>query len=281
MATYTIGRSDENDIVLSDTTVSRQHAELETGKRGRYTLRDLDSTYGTRIYRDGEWLDIIEVEVTDDTEVTFGEYRSTIGEVVALATPAAAPVAAAPEAAAAPVDAPATPEPAAAPASPPAVSAPQPAPPSRSATPAPGGAGMDRRMTLLILAGGGALVLLVVIVVVLALMTGGSDATANRAALSTPTTATRASFEAALIKSCSIRHHYNDDQCRCIARQMSDALTREELAIYVALRHMGKDADKVHEIMERFGAAKVAAIGVKMVAVIGQVRQKCGVTLKR
>lgn len=274
MATYTIGRSDENDIVLSDTTVSRQHAELETGKRGRYTLRDLDSTYGTRIYRDGEWLDIIEVEVTDDTEVTFGEYRSTIGEVVALA--AATPATVAPESAAAPADAPATPEPAPAPQAPP-----EPAPPSRSATPAPGGAGMDRRMTLLILAGGGALLVLVVIVVVLALTTGGSDTTPNRAALSTPTTATRASFEAALVKSCSSRHHYNDTQCHCIARQMSDALTREELAIYVALRHMGKDADKVHEIMERFGAAKVAAIGVKMVAVIGQVRQKCGVTLKR
>jgi hypothetical protein len=275
MATYTIGRSDDNSIVLGDTTVSRQHAELETRKRGAYVLRDLDSTYGTRIYRDGEWLNIIEVEVNDDTEVTFGEYRTTIGEIVAMAGAAAAT--AKPEAPSEP-----QPEPAAAPA---AAPAPEPTPaPKPAPSPAPSGTaatGMDKRMTMMVLIGGGALLLIVAVVVVVVLLTGGSASTNDRAALAPPSSATRASFEAALVKSCSGRGRYDDSQCRCIAKHMSDALTREELAIFVALRSVRKDKDKVREIMQRYGATKVAAIGAKMIGVVGKVRKQCGVSLKR
>ncbi len=282
MATYTIGRSDDNSIVLNDTTVSRQHAELETRKGGAYTLRDLDSTYGTRIFRDGEWLNIIEVEVTDATEVTFGEYRTTIGELVALAaTPAAkaapAPAAAAP-AAAIPDDAPAEPAPAepaqAAPSAPAPAAAPAPAP-----APSSSGTGMDKRTTLFVLIGGGVLVLILIVAVVFALLNKDPGTTGNRAALAPPSTATRATFEAALVKSCSRR--YAESQCRCIARHMSKALTREEFAIFVALRDIKDDKAKAKLIMERYGVTKIAAIGAKMATVVGRIQQQCGITLKR
>lgn len=270
MATYTIGRSDDNTVVLSETTVSRQHAELETRKRGSYVLRDLDSTYGTRIFREGEWLNVIEVEVTDATEVTFGEYRSTIGEIVALATGA-------PEAEAAPAaDAPA--QPAAAP-----VADPVPAPAAAPRPgPAPGGdTGMDKRMTMMILIGGGVLVLLVIVAAAVILLTGGSGPTGARAALSVPSTGNRAAFEARLVKGCTRQGRLDASKCQCIARHMSEALTREELAIYVALRNIRDNRDKVRELMERYGAVKVAAIGTKMSAVQGQVLKQCGVSLNR
>jgi hypothetical protein len=44
--TSRIGRSDDNDIVLNDPSVSRAHAVVEVAA-GRVTLRDLDSTNGT------------------------------------------------------------------------------------------------------------------------------------------------------------------------------------------------------------------------------------------
>lgn len=44
----TIGRANENDIVLSDPNISRQHAELER-KSGNFLIRDLSSTNGTLV----------------------------------------------------------------------------------------------------------------------------------------------------------------------------------------------------------------------------------------
>ena len=43
-----IGRREENNLVLSDPSVSGAHCEIEKSATG-YTLRDLGSTNGTRI----------------------------------------------------------------------------------------------------------------------------------------------------------------------------------------------------------------------------------------
>jgi FOG: FHA domain len=44
--TLRIGRAPENDIVVSDPTVSRQHAEIRNVS-GAYRIVDLDSSHGT------------------------------------------------------------------------------------------------------------------------------------------------------------------------------------------------------------------------------------------
>src|SRR5271169_62235 len=48
-----LGRSDGNDIVLADEHVSGEHARIVQGAE-RYLLRDLRSTNGTAVVRDGQ-----------------------------------------------------------------------------------------------------------------------------------------------------------------------------------------------------------------------------------
>jgi pSer/pThr/pTyr-binding forkhead associated (FHA) protein len=47
-AVVTIGRDLDNDIILDDRRVSRQHAQLRR-RHGQYVLYDLDSTGGTTV----------------------------------------------------------------------------------------------------------------------------------------------------------------------------------------------------------------------------------------
>jgi pSer/pThr/pTyr-binding forkhead associated (FHA) protein len=44
-----VGRTDENDITLADTSVSRHHARLKLQDDGSYTLTDLNSSNGTHV----------------------------------------------------------------------------------------------------------------------------------------------------------------------------------------------------------------------------------------
>ena len=66
-ARFTVGRDQNNDIVVSDTSVSRQHAEIERGKTG-YVCRDLGSTYGTFV----GGMKVKEVVLKDGDEVKLG-----------------------------------------------------------------------------------------------------------------------------------------------------------------------------------------------------------------
>ncbi|MFB0508191.1 MAG: FHA domain-containing protein [Thermodesulfobacteriota bacterium] len=50
-----IGRTDRSDIVIDDSSVSREHASIER-KDGRFILEDLKSTNGTFI--NGEFVDV-------------------------------------------------------------------------------------------------------------------------------------------------------------------------------------------------------------------------------
>lgn len=65
---FSIGRDQNNDIVVADTSVSRQHAEIERGKTG-YVCRDLGSTYGT--YVGG--MKVKEVVLKDGDQVKLGK----------------------------------------------------------------------------------------------------------------------------------------------------------------------------------------------------------------
>jgi putative serine protease PepD len=55
MGVYKIGRSPKSDIVLTDGSVSREHAELSDTSDGRYSIVDMGSSFGTFIMREGEW----------------------------------------------------------------------------------------------------------------------------------------------------------------------------------------------------------------------------------
>lgn len=49
MQTITIGRSKSNDVVFSDMSVSRQHAQISRSDYGTYTITDCNSRNGTYV----------------------------------------------------------------------------------------------------------------------------------------------------------------------------------------------------------------------------------------
>jgi pSer/pThr/pTyr-binding forkhead associated (FHA) protein len=48
-AAVTLGRDASNDLVVDDATLSRAHMRFERGADGRWTVRDLGSSNGTRV----------------------------------------------------------------------------------------------------------------------------------------------------------------------------------------------------------------------------------------
>ena len=63
-----VGRSEDNDVVISDPSVSRQHARLSRSDRSGYVVEDLGSTNGTLL--DGAPMDRERIEGGE--ELTFG-----------------------------------------------------------------------------------------------------------------------------------------------------------------------------------------------------------------
>ena len=81
--TYFIGRGRDNDIRLTDPTVSRRHAELIVTEDGRYYLTDCASTQGTHVARDQHWTAVRQAFVAEDDQVRFGEHRAVVRELLA------------------------------------------------------------------------------------------------------------------------------------------------------------------------------------------------------
>lgn len=82
--TFIIGREERHRgrgyLELPHPTVSRRHAELIV-LGGTYYLRDLDSTNGTWILRDGRPERFQEGYVERDTPLRFGERDCTLAEL--------------------------------------------------------------------------------------------------------------------------------------------------------------------------------------------------------
>jgi hypothetical protein len=142
MLRYKIGRSDTNDIVIPDASVSRQHAEIAALGGGRFALKDLGSTLGTHVGRDQSWTRVSETEVQGDTVIRFGEFETTLLALLSDAQKAALGLAPAPPAA--PVAAELAPPPAdksmpqaVPPPAAPGAATEAPPPPEKSARPAP------------------------------------------------------------------------------------------------------------------------------------------------
>jgi class 3 adenylate cyclase len=82
MALYKIGRSPKSDIVLSDGSVSREHAELSETADGRFSIIDTNSTYGTFIMREGEWRKIKQAVIGPDEPLMLGKHKTTPAQML-------------------------------------------------------------------------------------------------------------------------------------------------------------------------------------------------------
>ena len=70
---FTIGRSRNNRLVLTNSQISAKHAEVQPLPGGRYQVVDLGSSNGTAVRRDGAWRAIKQDFVTADEEIRFGQ----------------------------------------------------------------------------------------------------------------------------------------------------------------------------------------------------------------
>ena len=78
---WTIGAG-EVDVVLDHPTVSRCHACLSE-KGGVLFLRDLDSTNGTRIERDGQVVSVTtDLRLRSHDQVKFGGFALSLGDLL-------------------------------------------------------------------------------------------------------------------------------------------------------------------------------------------------------
>ena len=80
---FTVGRSRSCDIVLSDESISREHAAIIPQGQGRYELVDCDSTHGTFIEEGGVWVRVDRtVMVTRDDAVMLGRYQTNVRDLM-------------------------------------------------------------------------------------------------------------------------------------------------------------------------------------------------------
>ena len=87
MQCYRVGRSSQNDIVLNNITVSRHHAEVRCRPDGLYDVIDLDSTVGSFVMMDGEWVQFAQVTVEGDEPIRLGEHKATIARLLSGGDP--------------------------------------------------------------------------------------------------------------------------------------------------------------------------------------------------
>ncbi|WP_327089837.1 FHA domain-containing protein [Nonomuraea sp. NBC_01738] len=73
---FVVGRGSACDLVLSDLTVSRVHAELRRGDDGAWMLVDLGSLNGTRL---NGWRLVGPAKVKSGDEVSFGDCGFLVG----------------------------------------------------------------------------------------------------------------------------------------------------------------------------------------------------------
>lgn len=84
MGTYTIGRDETNDIIIDDSSVSRQHARIEELGRGRFLIVDLQSANGSFVEHNASWQQFGEAEVTERENLLLGDHQTTARDLLQL-----------------------------------------------------------------------------------------------------------------------------------------------------------------------------------------------------
>jgi predicted component of type VI protein secretion system len=88
--TIRIGRGQGCDLILSHSSVSRRHAELTIGADGSLNLRDLESTGGTFVLRDGKEIPVVRASLRRTDRLRLGDYEVSITDLLSMIPGAAA-----------------------------------------------------------------------------------------------------------------------------------------------------------------------------------------------
>ncbi len=269
MARYRIGRSRENDIVLTDTTVSRQHSEIEDLGGGRFVLRDVGSSRGTHVEQAGAWQDVTETEVTADQPIMLGELKTSITALLKEAG-IAAPAPSKADAAAA---------------SGPSSDGGQ---AGASGGRAASGGGLSPGAKWALIGGGIFLVVAIVTAVVLVLVlgdgkggnfgnaggTGGTPKIGAGGGTDGGAGGGNDSANARFIRACAKGGSANQTQCRCMAGVARRQLSKSEFKLFTLTLEASRDSSKRAELQSR--AQELAALTKQLRTLARAVQKQCG-----
>ena len=82
--TFLVGRHQDCDLRLDDTTVSRRHAEVVLTPDGRYYVTDCNSAGGSYLFNNGSWQPIRQAFVTASDRLRFGDLELPASRLEAL-----------------------------------------------------------------------------------------------------------------------------------------------------------------------------------------------------
>ncbi len=297
-----IGRSETNDIVIPDASVSRQHAEAAEIGGGRFSLTDLGSTFGTQVWQGQSWVAAKNTEIDADTVIRFGEFRTTLRDVLseadrmALGLARASPPPPPAPADSAPVQPVAPPPPQAgepAPVRPPAprTTAPEaaPAPPTprpqpaerppaardvrAAARPAHSAAGGKRRAMMLGLMATGGFFAVAAAVVAVALTFGDPNGAGPRPGLRTAAGEGPQRF----LEACKTNWGIEERRCRCFLAAAGPHLEPADYDDFTTLvqGHVEGDSAQMESVLQQAGEKRGAPASARLSAAMKGVTRDC------
>ena len=86
--TFLIGRHQDCDLVLDDSSVSRYHAEVVLTPEGGYYIADRGSSGGTFIHSGSGWRPVRQELVNSTDRLRFGDHEISASRLISLRAPA-------------------------------------------------------------------------------------------------------------------------------------------------------------------------------------------------